>query len=132
MTISVDGIEELNTIALTLKRAGGSVGLAGSQAVRRHAFMVQRQAKVFAPVLTGALRASITVELDGDGRSGGIVATVGPEVSYGGYVEFGTSRTAPAAYMGPAFDRVVPSFVAAIEAMADPFEIGIPSKSARG
>lgn len=132
MTISLEGIEELNTIALTLNRAGGRVGEQGARVVRYHAFAVERQAKIFAPVLTGTLRASISVEFDGDGRFGGLSAVIGPEVFYGGYVEFGTSRQAPAAYMGPAFDMVVPSFVAAVAAMADPFEIGIPSQRVRG
>ena len=72
---------------------------------------MEAAAKGFCPVDTGFLRSSIGVDLDMAAAS----AVIGPTAEYGAFVEFGTSRMAPAAYMGPALDRVSPSFAAAIE-----------------
>ena len=46
-------------------------------------------------------------------------AEVGPTAEYGAYVEYGTSRMAPRAYMGPAFDRHAPDLVTAVEQIRD-------------
>lgn len=109
---------ELNTVAVTLEHVGGAVGARASQVVRKTALDVEATAKAFAPVDTGALRNSIGTDVTGDGRFGQVEAEVGPTVNYGAYVEFGTSRTAPAAYLGPALDRHSPGFVAALEQLA--------------
>ena len=63
------------------------------------------EAKSRAPVLTGALQASIVADDDG----------VGPTVPYGGFVEYGTSDTPPQPYMGPAADAVTPLFAVSIQ-----------------
>jgi HK97 gp10 family phage protein len=60
---------------------------------------IERDAKAFVPVDTGNLRASISRTV------GHLWGEVGPTAAYGAFVEFGTSRQGPAAYMGPAFDR---------------------------
>lgn len=57
---------------------------------------LQRNAQRFAPVLTGELREGIVVS----GR--GLSATVSSTVRYAGYVEYGTSDTAPQPHMRPA------------------------------
>lgn len=111
-------VSEVNRLAVELTQAGGSVGARVSQIVRKAALGVEATAKQFAPVDTGALRASIGVDLVGDGRFGQVAAEIGPTVDYGAHVEFGTSRQAPAAYMGPALDRHTPGFVAALEQVA--------------
>ncbi len=75
---------------------------------------VVRDGKLAAPVDTGFLRSSIGMDLDDDGLG----VEVGPSASYGGYVETGTSRMAPHAYMGPALDRNSGPFMQAIDQIA--------------
>jgi HK97 gp10 family phage protein len=104
-----DGWEEaiaaLNTLAVNLTVAGARAGAAASTVVRKTTADIERDAQAFAPVDTGNLTNSIGHDITGDGRSGVIEAEIGPTADYGGYVEFGTTQHAPAAYMGPAFDR---------------------------
>ena len=42
---------------------------------------------------------------------------VGPTADYGRFVEYGTSRMAPQAFMGPSFDRNAALYVQACEAI---------------
>lgn len=83
-----------------------------SEIVIAAAFELQGQARVNAPVDTGALRASISVGHPSGRniRPGDIKAQIGPTVHYGAYVEFGTSRVGGRPYMAPAADAVVPAF----------------------
>ena len=46
------------------------------------------------------------------------MAEIGPTASYGEYVELGTSRMAPHAYLGPAFDRHAGSWADALDEVA--------------
>lgn len=108
-------LSELNRLTVDLERAGGQVGAQASAVVRKTALDVEATAKAFAPVDLGALRNSIGHDITGDGRFGAIEAEIGPTVEYGAYVEFGTSRMAPSAYMGPALDRHSGDFVSALE-----------------
>lgn len=112
--ISFD-MSEINSLAVNLSNAAGQVGSRAAAVVRKTATDIEATSKQFAPVDTGALRNSIGHDITGDGRFGGIEAEIGPTVNYGAYVEFGTSRQAPAAYMGPALDRHAPGFVTALE-----------------
>jgi HK97 gp10 family phage protein len=121
-SVWVVGIDELNTVAAELRTAQARIGAKGSAVVRASALKVETWGKAFAPVKTGHLKGTIGVDFHGDGRSGAMEAEIGPTAAYGRYVEFGTSRMAPQAYMGPALDRVSPDFVAACEAISDPFE----------
>lgn len=83
--------------------------------VHKAALDTVAQAKAFCVVDTGFLSSSIGFTMDRDGLG----ATVGPSAAYGAFVELGTSRMAPRAYLGPAFDRVTPGFVSALEQIAD-------------
>lgn len=74
--------------------------------VQKGAADIKRDAKIFAPVDTGNLRSSIGYETRITGDA--VEAEIGPTVDYGHYVELGTTKMAPAAYMGPAFDRNAP------------------------
>lgn len=121
-SIWVENIDELNTVEARLRTAQGRIGSKGSAVVRSAALRVEELAKQFVPVDTGHLKGTITPEFSGDGRFGGMEAVIGPTANYGGYVEWGTSRMAPQAYMGPALDIVGPDFVAACEAIADPLD----------
>jgi len=113
MGLEIDA-SELNRLAVDFGslplRAAGRVRTAVAAAGLKLAI----DAKAAAPVDTGFLRGSIGVDTDPDGL--GVV--VGPTAEYGPYVEFGTSRMAPRAFMSPAFDRVAPGFVAAVEQIA--------------
>lgn len=109
-----DGVEDLNRLSADLQSAGTRAGAAASTVVRRTALAVERDAKAFAPVDTANLRSSISMDLVSDGRSAAVEAVVGPTANYGAYVEFGTSRAAPRAYMGPALDRNAGAFADAI------------------
>lgn len=115
-----DGVDELNTIAADLDRAGARVGRDGATAIRRSALEIERYGKMLCPVDTGATRASIGSDFDGDGRSSVMSSATGPTTAYAPYVEWGTERMAPHAFMGPALDRVTPSFLAAVATLADP------------
>lgn len=110
----MSGLDELNSIAADLRKAGFLAQWRAGQVVAKAAYDVEGIAKGFCPVDTGFLRSSIGVDL---GFGDGLSATIGPTAEYGAFLEFGTSRMAPHAYMGPALDRVSPSFVAAIEAL---------------
>jgi HK97 gp10 family phage protein len=85
---------------------------------------VKDRAQALCPVDTGALRESITVEVDASGRT--VVGTVGPHVDYAAYVEFGTGERGAASagagagpygdhpgqaaqpFLRPAFDETKP------------------------
>ncbi len=121
-SISVEGIDELNTIEVQLRTKKNRIGAEGSKVVRRSAKRVERLGKQFAPVDTGHLKSSIGVDILGSGRAGAMEAVIGPTASYGRYVEQGTSRMAPHAYMGPALDIVGPEFAAACESISDPLD----------
>lgn len=106
----------LNQLVVDLGRAGDEARKKVSKAVRASAARIERDAKAFAPVDTGFLRNSIGRDIDDDGLG----AEIGPTAEYGPYVELGTSRMAPRAYLGPAFDRAQPDFLDALaEAVAE-------------
>ena len=72
-----------------------------------------REAQAFAPVDTGNLRSSISWERRG------LEGEFGATADYALYVEEGTSRMGPHAFVGPAFDRQQPPFMTAIEALTE-------------
>lgn len=98
--MDVSGLNRLEVELGTLSQRGFALAVV---ALRKTAADIERDAKAFAPVDTGNLRASISRTISTAGN--GAYAEIGPTASYGAYVEFGTSRHGPAAYMGPAFDR---------------------------
>lgn len=100
----------LNRLEIDLMRAGHITAVRAATVIRKTGMDVVRDAQLMCPVDTGNLRSSIGVDYDNDGLG----FEAGPTASYGRYVEEGTSRMAPHAYLGPAFDRRVPSAVAAL------------------
>lgn len=109
--------EGLNAVTASFNRATGTVGAGVSKLVRTTALDIESTAKQIAPIRTGNLRRSITHEVTGDGRHGAMDAVIGTDVSYAPYLEFGTSRMAPHAFLGPALDRHAPDFVAKLAAL---------------
>lgn len=101
----------LTRLELDLRAAGLVVAHRASQIVRKTGNDVVRDAQTFSPVRTGNLRSSIGVDFD----SNGLGFEAGPTAIYGRFVEEGTSRMAPQAFLGPAFDRNAPQAVAALE-----------------
>ncbi len=86
-------------------------------AVRDGTLIVQRQAKIDAPVRYGFLRASIIPSIS---ASGGVVeGIVGTTIEYAGFQEFGTRYITGKHYMGNALednrDRIVAMIMAAIK-----------------
>lgn len=111
-SIDADGVARL---AVDLELSAQAASQTVRKVVRKSTFAIERGAKLRAPVDTGFLRNSITSEFEG----GGLVSEVGPEANYGIFIELGTHRMAAQPYLGPAFDEVEPSFLAAI-AQVDP------------
>lgn len=108
---------DLHNFAADLTKASGRAQAMGRQAVAKTAADITADAKKFAPYRTGNLRNSIGHDLRSD--STGVEAEIGPTANYGHYLEHGTSRMAPQPYLGPAFDRRVPSFEKAMGMIAD-------------
>jgi HK97 gp10 family phage protein len=122
-SVWVEGIDQLNTVVTVLESAAHRSALDAGKVVRAAAHRVEALGKQFCPVDTGNLRNSIGTDFLG--YSGNqVAAEVGPTASYGGFVEWGTHRMAPHAYMGPAADIVAPEFEAAMLSLADP--LGAP------
>jgi HK97 gp10 family phage protein len=98
-----DPAADLNRLAFDLAEAATAAGTKAYAAIRKTAFDVEATAKQIVPVDTGNLRASIGTDVHAEATA--VEAEIGPTAAYGAYVEFGTSRQAPAAFMGPALDR---------------------------
>lgn len=69
---------------------------------------LQRKAMAKAPIDTGTLMRSITMDTKDDG----LTATVTPEAEYAAYVEYGTRFMAAQPYLRPAFETMRPRFIA--------------------
>lgn len=82
-----------------------------SQVVRKAAFDVEANAKVLAPVDTGALRASIQTTVTGE-----LSAEVSVGAEYGPHVEYGTVHAGAQPFLTPAVDLVGPEFTQAVAA----------------
>lgn len=110
---------ELNQLGAQLGDIGREALPLARIAVQKTAADIKADAQMFAPVDTGYLRSSITYETRE--LTDSVVGDIGPTAAYGKYVEHGTSRMAPHAFMGPAFDRRVPDLAAAFEHIAGQF-----------
>lgn len=109
--LSID-VSELNKLAVDLEAAPAKMVAPASKAIRKTAYDIEADAKRFCPVDTGNLRNSIST------TAVGLEAEIGPTAAYAAFVEYGTSRMAPEAYMGPAFDRHAGELVTALEQIA--------------
>lgn len=69
--------------------------------VEKKAAQVEKDAKELAPVATGALRDSITSEVDKDE----LTARIGSDLDYALAVELGTARRAAKPYLRPALEK---------------------------
>lgn len=114
--MTMTGAEDLNRLAIDLAAHAALAPAAARVAVRKTAADIKGTAQALCPVDTGNLRASITYETWE--LKAGARAEIGPTANYGGFVERGTARMGPHAYLGPAFDRHAYQLVDAARAIA--------------
>lgn len=88
-----------------LPRITTQIEKALSAAVRKAAFKIEARAKQLAPVDTGLLRNSIQTRIDGPMK-----ATVGTNVEYAPYQEFGTRHQKGKPHLTPAADETKKEF----------------------
>lgn len=113
-------VSDINTLAASFDKGSKTIGQLAQIVVRKTAVDVTADAKNFSPVRFGKLKGSIGhSDLRTVGQSGVLEAEVGPTANYGRFVELGTSKMAPRAYLGPALDRRTPAFVQAMEQVAE-------------
>jgi HK97 gp10 family phage protein len=104
MPRQVAGIE-LNT--RELDRISGELEARAERLISATAFQIQADAKTFAPVDTGALRASIHVEPQAER----LTRQIADGVEYGIYQELGTYKMAAHPFMVPAVEKVRSKFL---------------------
>lgn len=113
-------MSDLAKYADELRRAATQLEERASQVVRKAALDTVADAKQLAPVDTGALRNSISM----NGRAGDLRAEAVATVNYAAPVEYGHitasgSFVPPQPYMGPAMERNAPGFYEAIAELAE-------------
>lgn len=110
-------MSDLQRLAVDLARGAVHVLDQAETITRKSSADVEATSKALAPVDTGFLRSSIGSDI----RRGAdfVEGEIGPTAAYGAYVEFGTARQAPQAYMGPALDRHSSDFEAALRQITD-------------
>jgi HK97 gp10 family phage protein len=109
MATKVGGIE-LDTAVLDRITAEMRPGAA--RIVEKYGTQIAGQAANNAPVDTGALRNSVTSE---SGMTGEMEYTVKDGVSYGVFVELGTSRMAAHPFLVPAVEKWAQPFISAFK-----------------
>src|SRR5688500_16800518 len=82
-----------------LPRIASRINKALSNLVRKHAFQIEAKSKLLAPVDTGLLRNSVQTTVNG------LKATVGTNVEYAPYQEFGTRHQKGKPFLTPAADE---------------------------
>lgn len=113
-----DGAKQMLTVARQLEAAGPKAERLAAAVVIKTLTDIEGDAKALVRVDTGFLRSSIGREITANtfaGTGGEFGGEVGPTASYGAFQEYGTSKMPPHSYMGPAFTRRVPGFIAAME-----------------
>lgn len=84
------------------------------KSVKKHTYMVERDAKINAPYDTGHLKRSIHSGF----QDGGLTGTVTVGAYYGIYLEFGTRYMHPRPFLFPAFLIAKASFLREMESIA--------------
>ena len=106
---------DVNRLVADLRGLPAEAARRASTAIRKTALDIEADAKAFSPIDTGFLRSSIGFDVDRDGLG----AVIGPTAEYAPAVEWGTSRAAPRAFLGPAFDRRATDLYDALERMTE-------------
>lgn len=111
MTARLDTFQ-VDLLARDLIASAAAAAVFADDVVAETGSAVYADAYASAPRLTGALAESTGLAVG----EGGFEVGVG--VDYGGFVEFGTSDTAPQPFLGPAFDAHVGAVEAELLAVA--------------
>lgn len=110
---------ELRKLTADLQQAGGRVGREVAAITRKHGEQMRARASALSPVRTGALQGSWELGGSGDGRSGGISATVRSTVRQAFFQEYGTSKMAAQPSAGPALEATAPAYMADMERVGE-------------
>lgn len=84
---------------------------AAKQIVKNCGSKLQKGAENNAPVDSGTLKRSITIEIEDDG----LTAVIAPHTDYAAYVEYGTRYMAAQPYMRPAYEKAKAEFKSKME-----------------
>jgi len=87
--------------------------------IKKTAADIEANAKAIAPVDTGNLKNSIGHSDLRMLSAASLQVEIGPTAEYGLFVEVGTSRMAPRAYMGPSLDRYSGPFEDAVAQLGE-------------
>jgi HK97 gp10 family phage protein len=110
---------EIFHLAASFTAGSQAAGEMANMVVRKTAHDIAADAKNLVPVDTGNLKSSIGTDATATGGGGNYEAVIGPAAAYGLFVEVGTSRMGPRLYMSGALDNQQPSFVQAMEQVAE-------------
>lgn len=115
---------DLEAFATTLERKADAATLLIRGAVRKTTADIAADAKKLAPVDTGFLRSSIQTSAAGSNANvaQGIIQA---QANYSKHLEFGTSKSAPQPFMGPAADRHTPALQEALSQIAAALGAGL-------
>lgn len=98
--LGIEGLQELNQEFNDLENALTQEIIT---ALMRGGMIIETDAKRRCPVDTGRLRASLTTDVEREGKTT-FVLKVGTNVEYASFVENGTSRMAAQPFLRPAVD----------------------------
>lgn len=98
--LGIEGLQELNQEFNDLENALTQEIIT---ALMRGGMIIEADAKRRCPVDTGRLRASLTTDVEREGKTT-FVLKVGTNVEYASFVEYGTSRMAAQPFLRPAVD----------------------------
>lgn len=107
---------EMYRLEADLTRAGLFAADRAATVQVKTALDVVATAQQLVPVDTGATKNSIG--WDRADEPDILAVEIGPTTEYAPHLEFGTSRMAPHAFMGPALDRHTPGYMAAMAEIA--------------
>lgn len=106
MSIEIRGDKQLLKALMQAKKLDDA-----KKVVKNNTALLTNKAQRKAPVDTGALRRSITMEM-GDG---GLTGKVTPAMEYAPYVEYGTRFMDAQPFMRPAFEEVKDKYLRELE-----------------
>lgn len=102
---------ELRKLQADLAAGHARVGKEVAEVTRKNGQRLLDATKAKSPVRTGELRGSWQMQAAGDGRSGGMSASVRSGVRQAFFQEHGTSKMAAQPSAGPALDEVAPQYM---------------------
>lgn len=107
---------ELKKLGADLIKAAGKVPEKARLAIRKAGTDIKRDAQAIAPVDTGFLKSSISMQAQGNKTLARV--EVGPTANYAAFVELGTHKMAAQPYLRPATDKNIPKLDKAIAQIA--------------